>query len=485
MYRVLVVDDEPPFVRQILQLIQRVSHRFAVAATAYNGADALSILRETAFDLIITDVKMPGMNGIELIREARSLYPGIACVIISGYADFEYAQSAIKAGVCDYVLKPIELRQFSATLTEVEKRLERQAEARRAAMVDAILLPESSWNSAYGTVPCQGAVVLSGWFGKSSYLQMPPTAYLQQTGVLQAVFEDSGACREACVEGLGGNVWFVLLVDPQPDVPRLAAKRAQLLSLNWTLAFSAVFGRLEDIAPTLHISLKALKDSARLHGVTLVDDPAEAPVLDPQWMIRLETLAKAASGSAFLASFESILTQLWEKNVRQADALLVLTQAVRFLNVRFGPEFRLEEAFGDACSEAVSFDELCRALRTLLEEGFGRDDPQAKSGRDWMDKISRFVEERLQGSITLTDACDHLHVSQPLISRVVRELTGKTFNEYVTTRRMERAVRLMREEPTLMTREIAAGVGYEDAHYFCRVFKTIMNQTPTKYRENL
>ena len=59
MYRVLVVDDEPPFVRQILQLIQRVSHRFAVAATAYNGADALSILRETAFDLIITDVTMP------------------------------------------------------------------------------------------------------------------------------------------------------------------------------------------------------------------------------------------------------------------------------------------------------------------------------------------------------------------------------------------------------------------------------------------
>ena len=121
MYRVLIVDDEMPALRFVRSIIEQFSKSFQVAGTASSGEQGLAFLQQHAIDLLITDISMHGMTGIELAQTARKMQPGIHIVIISGYGEFEYAQGAIQAGVDDYLLKPVSISKMTAILQSIEK----------------------------------------------------------------------------------------------------------------------------------------------------------------------------------------------------------------------------------------------------------------------------------------------------------------------------------------------------------------------------
>ena len=96
MYRVLIVDDEMPALRFVQSIIERFATNFQVAGVATSGEQGFQLLEQQMFDLLITDIGMRGMNGIELAQTARAMQPNIRIVIISGYGKFEYAQGAIR-----------------------------------------------------------------------------------------------------------------------------------------------------------------------------------------------------------------------------------------------------------------------------------------------------------------------------------------------------------------------------------------------------
>lgn len=121
MYRVLIVDDEIPALRFVQSIIERFATNFQVAGVATSGEQGFQLLEQQMFDLLITDIGMRGMNGIELAQAARAMQPNIRIVIISGYGKFEYAQGAIQAGVDDYLLKPVSISKMTAILENLEK----------------------------------------------------------------------------------------------------------------------------------------------------------------------------------------------------------------------------------------------------------------------------------------------------------------------------------------------------------------------------
>lgn len=121
MYRVLIVDDEMPALRFVQSIIERFATNFQVAGVATSGEQGFQLLEQQMFDLLITDIGMRGMNGIELAQAARAMQPNIRIVIISGYGKFEYAQGAIQAGVDDYLLKPVSISKMTAILENLEK----------------------------------------------------------------------------------------------------------------------------------------------------------------------------------------------------------------------------------------------------------------------------------------------------------------------------------------------------------------------------
>jgi two-component system, response regulator YesN len=123
-YRVLLVEDEQWVRKGLRKSIEKAELGFEVAGEAMDGAAALQLMEELGPDLLVTDIKMPGMDGIELIKNAFFAYPGTAAIIVSGFGDFEYAQKAIKYEVKDFLLKPVTDEALAAALAAVRIKLD-------------------------------------------------------------------------------------------------------------------------------------------------------------------------------------------------------------------------------------------------------------------------------------------------------------------------------------------------------------------------
>lgn len=126
MYRVLIADDDPAVREGLPLLIDWQALGFEITAVAENGRRALNLLRESSFDLAITDIRMPGMDGIALARENLLLPSPCKMVILSGYGEFRYAQEAIQCGVRRYLLKPVGEDLLVQMLTELREELRRE-----------------------------------------------------------------------------------------------------------------------------------------------------------------------------------------------------------------------------------------------------------------------------------------------------------------------------------------------------------------------
>ena len=119
MVKLVVADDEERVCRLIVALGNWEELGIKVVGTAANGIQALELIRKEKTDILITDIRMPGLNGLELIEKVREISPDIKIMIISGYANFEYAQNALKQGVSDYLLKPINKDALNESLTKM------------------------------------------------------------------------------------------------------------------------------------------------------------------------------------------------------------------------------------------------------------------------------------------------------------------------------------------------------------------------------
>lgn len=115
-YTVLVVEDEPIILQDTINEITNSEMNFQVIGTASNGLEALHMYKELKPDVVFTDIQMPVMNGLQLTKELKELDPDLYIVILSGYSDFEYAQQAIKLGVKEYLLKPLDAEELTVLL---------------------------------------------------------------------------------------------------------------------------------------------------------------------------------------------------------------------------------------------------------------------------------------------------------------------------------------------------------------------------------
>ena len=136
MYRVIIADDEEKICKLIQILVDWEAKGLEIAGVAHDGREALELVKEQGADIIITDIRMPELNGLDLVEAIKNARPDISCVIISGYQEFEYARRALQYGVEEYLLKPIREEELNRVLDEIisKKDLIRQEFEEKAAM---------------------------------------------------------------------------------------------------------------------------------------------------------------------------------------------------------------------------------------------------------------------------------------------------------------------------------------------------------------
>lgn len=167
MYRILIVDDEMVFRKGIAAMLRKSDFSLGLISEAVDGCEALELLEQNDYDIVITDIRMPRMDGLMLCRSIREkgLKPGI--VILSGYDDFKYAQTAIQYGVSDYVLKPVSQRKLAQVLQEVIRKREESGMGLSYSQMDSLVtgLANALWNQdreAWQRAGQEAAKALSG-----------------------------------------------------------------------------------------------------------------------------------------------------------------------------------------------------------------------------------------------------------------------------------------------------------------------------------
>ena len=165
-YRIMLCEDEPLLLERLRRMVEGLDSGFTVVGTAENGRDALEMLSQTGADLLATDIRMPVMDGIELIKKLQEEQPRLECMLISGYGDFEYARTALRLGVCEYLLKPVSEEELKKALQRIRERLDERRGQLKTSMAPS---PEAS---ADDVIEQLGAFIREHAFEEIHFLEL-------------------------------------------------------------------------------------------------------------------------------------------------------------------------------------------------------------------------------------------------------------------------------------------------------------------------
>ncbi len=132
-YKIVMAEDEELQLNSLVKKVEKFCPGFTVVGTAQTGSQAYKLICEKAPDILISDIRMPVMSGIELMEKARIMFPELQFIIISGFSEFEYARSAIRLQVSDYLLKPVETEELQKALNKIRLKLQERAQEESAA----------------------------------------------------------------------------------------------------------------------------------------------------------------------------------------------------------------------------------------------------------------------------------------------------------------------------------------------------------------
>lgn len=507
---VLIVDDQRLSRAGLAKMIEWDRLGLVLAGESANGRDALERIGDTEAEIVITDVRMPVMDGLQLIEKAREQYPDIAWVVVSGYDDFAYVRKSVQLTVADYLLKPVdpgELNELLAKLarTGAERRRKAEAELRR-------------WREQFFHFLLEGAYGEAG--AESMAELLPELAELAFAAphdrFAAAVFEsdadkptlyetfrpleDSYAC---CLLRVG-SVYVLIAAAPVLDSGELAHAMRQSADCGSPIrriSLGAVSGGIGSLRQSVGQALDAY--AVRTSRGTDSDD-------EPVFFDALET--DLAARIPLSASWEREWTfHLRQGNRREAlDHLAALLadighdvhpdivdgscQYVLLLGARELHESGQigELDFLEACRLAgvlptrIASDDKKRAVtdffRSRLKE---TDSANGMEARQAIEHAKAYIDTHFCQSLNLTELAQSSYMSPGHFSSLFRQHTGKNFLEYMTELRIEHAKSLLTADPGRKIGDVAQQCGYQDTKYFRKLFKRHTGLTPAGYKEEL
>lgn len=516
MLRVIIADDEENVLNLIKNIVDWESLGMEVAGLARNGGDALALIETLSPDLVVTDIRMPGCDGLELIERARSMKETLDFIIISGHRHFEYAQSAIRYGVYDYLLKPIKKDELTATLQKIAgrhaKRLERQSAAdmettRRKAEAARLrsgfmedLLRET------GSRPWPDINELNNSF----HFGFKPGCF--QAFVMKFDSPDQGGVEALCQRmaerlgrGLGpecydmellaqGNRVYGILNYGEGRLGRLRKGIKEAMDEageTWRMKVTAGFGGVSNQPGRLAASVKEAGDAlaerlVRGTGViidyTRKDDKPEPPIVKTAGAALDMAGAAAMLGTAFGVFMERPGVtggQLLAFAGRVfAETLGAIRSASPLLDKLDGRVTAFYEA-SDRCSSAME-------LKRLLEEETAAAaaealDILAQAEKKPVRQAKQYIHDHYGENVTLEDVAALAGFNAAYFSTLFKKESGVNFLEYLTAVRMDRARELLKTTDMTIP-AVCAAVGYSDVKHFAVGFKKHTGLRPGEYR---
>lgn len=494
MFRVLVVDDEPGALQHICNIIQMKCPEYKVVGTAENGKECLEWVRGNSVDLVITDVRMPIMNGIETVTALKQEFPELMTIIVSGYQEFEYAQGAIKAGASDYILKPVVPADMQKTLAGVAVKLRRNHYHEKIRVIHGLCngeaFGEETIRQYFPHQSYYGAIVrrngLPKRFGSAGNLEIYSdinemiTVYGRDEMEVLYLIPQEMLLEETFEAYLD---YAALKCRQENDYITMVYKEKAFCVLQMQEIITELYRRL-DMASIVGISKKVnidLDSGREDQGI----NPGEIStmLLSLEYLVKEQQYDKTGKElrRLYLKWQSEQKPQLWLEYVsRQILYLIANNTKMKFTVIEC--EYMMEDAFYYAASTDELIDNL---FEIMLKHLKGSEESSKVDSPEFFAAISQYLMGNLADAITLQSVCKKFAVSQTYLSKLFRKYEHQSFNRYLTDIRMKRAIEIMKADRGIFVKDVAAMVGYGDQFYFSRIFRSCIGKCPSEYLEEL
>ena len=485
MYTLLIVDDEEIEREGMAQFIPWDSYEIKVVSTARNGAEGLEKIAKFRPDLAIVDIKMPVMNGIEMIRQAKEQYPDMTFVVLSGYGDYEFTSQAMELGVRHYILKPCDESKMIPVLNKAFAELE---EARKKNARSEKLETEARLLKPYAREQLFRDLLLGKAQASSGARQLVDELGGEQRMVLLLDF------RLKCgFDSLERYVVGNMLGDLLPDGTLLMTTGVDrdVLVLADAMAESSV----ETAVQVLKKEFKRFETLPMLSSASRTGTLAELSVLFRQaqelLQLNMDENEPALLRPSRNAALPETVNEIFDlEALRQTGSYEELLQELAFSFAKmeakdYRPQQRqklCELAWKLLFEDQAAPEDSLPAWADALTAAWNHPQPDARSREIFLAIYENLPEPEFS---LQTIAQQRLFMSEDHLRRIFSQMTGNRFSAYLEHCRITQARRLLEFQPDMKISRLAELVGYPlDGQYFSKVFRKICGVTPTEYRNH-
>ncbi|MET0015691.1 response regulator [Oscillibacter sp.] len=508
--KALIVDDEPHVIAVIKLLVDWKKHGITELYERSNAEDALCLIQEQCPEVILSDIRMPGLSGLELIERIQMLDPAIRTILITAYGDFAYAQKAVQLGCVDYLLKPLTDEGLNAAVAKAvsqyrsQRSLLNESSRRRAQNLLALYLGaehspavmQSLLNSApflNGIDRCRMGVIctrhLPGEYAGAYSLANFVHDYFYGLGL-----------GVATIWGTGADI-AVLLNAGIGDLISPCTQLMELLECQLGVTLHLGLGPYAAFPHKLNVTFRSARENAlscNLLDLQIRVHTEASPVPSLKVYENMEQVLYPALLSGRPERVRGTVEEFTDSIL--AGKLLTIRQLENFessyagLRTKWIQGFQRERGVSllslsahrlDFClpdgrfSRRAFVQSLCDDLLAIWSQYLS--DGQSAAIGEVFEQVRRYIAENYHAPITLDSLADTFSLSAAYLSRSFKKKFGVGLVDYITHTRITHAKDLLRRSH-LRQAEISTAVGFVDPKYFSRVFKRVEGCTPAEYR---
>ena len=521
MKRLLIADDEPRQRRGLAKLVRSLRPDLIVLE-ASNGLEAMKLAREEHPDAVLTDIRMPAVDGFELSEQLMRLNPEIVIAYVSAYEDFNYAARALRLGAVEYLLKPYTTDQVEKTLSILEQHVAMKQKTQQVyRRLDDTL---DAWRKQRLTALLTRPLTLEEQRDLESILPLNKSGF-----VILAQLMDNGLEKWTVDESLETQEqlknWLVSLLPDLICCP-ISEESAALAGIyTGPLSLDELEARLKDLLKEMAKGFPVQVIIGLSGRMQSIKEDAERAYKQARFALGFRFYkpeggliaypaveAVRSRELPYLFRFEQSLVQkLQEATEAGLDELV--EELFSYLNapMRYLPdkllrrlyqvsqtmissiESRLpEQVFGRLWADAAAvFSELL--TYNQLKEGFSQlmhtavlaqAQERGEHTEEYIQSSIAYIKEHFQKPLTLSELGERFYFSPNYLSALIKSRTGVSFKQFLQTLRMEAAMNLLRDSDEKVS-DISQEVGFTDPAYFNRIFKKQFGVTPDSYRRNI
>ena len=537
MYKVLIIDDESIIRKGIKNIVNWKQLDCEVCADASDGIEGIELIKKYLPEIIITDIRMPGMDGLSMIKQVKGIVPYSKIIILTGYRDFDYVQEAIKFGAFDFLLKPSKIEELTAVLTravnEINDQKVRHMEIDRFKVLFEQSIPvlreKLLYDIIYGlntneneitekmklfSISIKNFVLVvmeNDYDEKSNSSQYDK--HLYQFGIVNS-FEEIFAEKYEVLSIMlnSSRVGFIIQKpDRIPlDIEEVSEKCSYLqevinngFGFTVTIAVSSGGVSAMELPEKLKECLGSLEYKSYMGTNSIIQYSdlnsffryEDYSTLDKYQKQLLESIKSGNEGLVKVTTQNIARYVTTNKiNINYMKNFYYTTLS-SINNIRISVSAvevdKRHEEGRDIASllKLIEKSESAEELNSLLEDVAVRiaekvNNFNNKSIKLILRKAMDYIQEHYSEQVTLNEVAENIYVSTFYISRMFKKELGKSFVDYLNDVRIEKSKELLKDIK-YKTYEVAEIVGISDPHYFSKLFKKYSGMTPSEYRESL